>query len=302
MKKKRLGRSDLFVSEIGLGCMSLGTDATTAMSILGEAIELGVNFLDTADLYDSGTNEEIIGQALRGRRSSIVLATKVGNRRDPGQEGWRWDPSKAYIKSAVHQSLKRLQTDYIDLYQLHGGTIDDPIDETIEAFEELVQEGWIRYYGLSSIRPNVIREYVQRSSIVSLMSPYSLLDRRPEEATFELLSQRGISLIARGPLAGGLLSNRGRSKAANGYMDYSNDELIRLLDQLSNLTNEQRNLTQTALKFSLAHSAVATVIPGARTIDQLRINVSAAEAPDLTERELDWMKRNSKANQYSAHR
>lgn len=106
------------------------------------------------------------------------------------------DPSKAYIKEAVKHSLRRLQTDYIDVYQLHGGTIDDPIDETIEAFEELQQEGVIRYYGISSMRPNVIREYVKRSRIVSVMMPYSLLDRRAEE-WFPLLKQHHISVIAR---------------------------------------------------------------------------------------------------------
>ena len=117
--------------------------------------------MDTADLYDFGTNEEIVGEAIKNRRQDLILATKGGNRFEKGKPGWDWDPSKAYIKEAVKQSLKRLQTDYIDLYQLHGGTIDDPIDETIEAFEELVEEGVIRYYGISSIRPNVIKEYAK---------------------------------------------------------------------------------------------------------------------------------------------
>ncbi|MGV2686963.1 aldo/keto reductase, partial [Clostridium perfringens] len=127
----------------------------------------------------------------------VIIATKVGNRRVPGKDGLVWDPSKDYIKSAVKDSLRRLGTDYIDLYQLHGGTLDDPLDETIEAFEELKREGWIRYYGISSIRPNVIREYVAKSNIVSVMSQYSILDRRPEEAVLDLLAENGISAIAR---------------------------------------------------------------------------------------------------------
>jgi len=181
MIKKRLGKSDLEVSVIGLGCMSLGQDESHARRIIDEALELGVNFFDTADLYDRGRNEEIVGKALRGRRSQVVLATKVGNRIIPGQDGWVWDASKEYILEAVKQSLRRLGTDYIDLYQLHGGTIDDPIDETIEAFETLREQGWIRWYGISSIRPNVIREYVKRSNIVSVMNQYSIVDRRAEE-------------------------------------------------------------------------------------------------------------------------
>src|SRR5690606_28856678 len=158
MDKKQLGKSDLYVSPLSLGCMSLGADEKEASNIVNSALDLGINYLDTADLYDKGLNEEIVGKAIKERRNDIILATKVGNHlREDGS--WFWDPSKAYIKEQAKESLRRLQTDYIDLYQLHGGTIDDPIDETIEAFEELKQEGIIRYYGISSIRPNVIREY-----------------------------------------------------------------------------------------------------------------------------------------------
>ncbi|MBW7462026.1 aldo/keto reductase, partial [Paenibacillus sepulcri] len=132
--------------------------------------------------------------------ADVIVATKVGNRREPGKEGWSWDPSKAYIQAAVKESLRRLGTDYIDLYQLHGGTIGDPIGETIEAFEELKRDGLIRHYGISSIRPNVIREYVRRSGIVSVMNQYSMLDRRAEEEVLPLLAEHEIGLIARGPL------------------------------------------------------------------------------------------------------
>lgn len=137
MKKRQLGNSDLYVTEIGFGCMSLGTSEVEAMRIIDEAIDLGINFFDTADLYDYGLNEEFVGKALKGKRDQIVLTTKVGNRWTEEKNGWSWDPSKAYIKAEVKESLRRLQTDYIDLYQLHGGTTEDPIDETIEAFEEL---------------------------------------------------------------------------------------------------------------------------------------------------------------------
>lgn len=181
MRKRTLGHSDLEISEIGLGCMSLGTDKAKALSILDEAIELGINYLDTADLYDFGRNEEIVGEAVKNRRHDIILATKAGNRWNDDKDGWHWDASKGYIKEAVKNSLRRLKTDYIDLYQLHGGTMEDHIDETIEAFEDLKQEGVIRYYGISSIRPNVIKEYVKKSNITSIMMQYSLLDRRPEE-------------------------------------------------------------------------------------------------------------------------
>ncbi|MEK3861978.1 aldo/keto reductase [Paenibacillus sp. FSL H7-0716] len=301
MRKNRLGQSDLYVSEIGLGCMSLGTDEAKAISIVHEALDQGINFVDTADLYDEGRNEEIIGKAIRQRRQDVILTTKVGNRRIPGQDGLSWDPSKVYIKNAVKDSLKRLQTDYIDLYQLHGGTIEDPIDETIEAFEELKQEGLIRYYGISSIRPNVIREYVKKSNIVSVMSQYSILDRRPEEEILPLLAKQGISMIARGPLAGGILSERGRSKAEKNYLDYSSEELLNLHDQLSQETSDSRNLAQTALHYPLANPSVAVIIPGASSLEQLKSNVMAADVAPLTSEELADIQRMSKANRYKLH-
>ncbi|MFF2014943.1 aldo/keto reductase [Paenibacillus sp. NPDC058177] len=302
MNKHRLGTSELYISEIGLGCMSLGTEEDKGVYLIHEALEKGINFLDTADLYDAGRNEEIIGQAIRHRREDVVIATKVGNRRRPGQEGWDWDPSKAYIKSAVKDSLRRLQTDYIDLYQLHGGTIEDPIEETIEAFEELKQEGLIRYYGISSIRPNVIREYVKRSNIVSVMSQYSILDRRPEEEILPLLAQHNISLIARGPLAGGILTERGRVKAEKNYLDYDREALLALHDKLTQQSGDGLHLTQTALRYPLSHPSVATIIPGASSLEQLLQNVSAAGSPPLSEEILNILRGISNANQYAQHR
>lgn len=300
MKKNRLGASELIVGEIGLGCMSLGTEERKATALVHEALELGVNFLDTADLYDGGRNEELVGKAIRGRRDRVVLATKVGNRRIAGQDGWVWDPSRKHILSAVKESLRRLGTDYIDLYQLHGGTIDDPIDETIEAFEQLKREGVIREYGISSIRPNVIREYAARSSAVSVMNPYSIVDRRAEEAVLPLLEEKGIGVIARGPLASGALAaNR---QPVKGVPDYELSELIALRDGLEALTTPERSLTQLAIRYSLSHPAVAVAIPGASSREQLLQNVAAANAPELTEEEVRTVHRLSKANVYALHR
>ncbi|NIK69455.1 aldo/keto reductase [Paenibacillus sp. BK720] len=300
MRTNRLGGSELYVGEIGLGCMSLGTDEEKAVALVHEALERGVTLLDTADLYDSGRNEEIVGKAIRGRREQVVLATKVGNRRIPGQEGWAWDPSKAYILSAVKDSLRRLGTDYIDLYQLHGGTIEDPIDETIEAFEQLKREGVIREYGISSIRPNVIREYASRSSIVSIMNPYSIVDRRAEETVLPLLEEKGLSLIARGPVASGALAaNRQPSK---GVLDYELDELLELRRQLEQLTPEGRSLSQLAIRYSLGHPSVAAAIPGASSREQLLQNISAADILPLTEEEIQLVRRLSKAGVYKVHR
>lgn len=300
MNKNKLGASALYVGEIGLGCMSLGTEESKAVALVHEALDRGVNLLDTADLYDGGRNEELVGKAIRGRRDQVVLATKVGNRRVPGQDGLTWDASKAYILSAVKESLKRLGTDYIDLYQLHGGTLDDNIDETIEAFEQLVREGVIRAYGISSIRPNVIREYAARSSIASVMNQYSIVDRRAEETVLSLLQERGISVIARGPVASGALA-AGR-EPVKGVTDYELDELVALRQSLEPLTSPARSLTQLAIRYSLGHPAVAAVVPGASSREQLLHNLAAAEVPPLTDAELEAIRRVSKANTYAQHR
>ncbi|WP_243296908.1 aldo/keto reductase [Bacillus litorisediminis] len=306
MKKIQLGTSDLTVSRLGLGCMSLGTDARKAEKIIETALEEGINYFDTADLYDIGENEKIVGQALKQVRDQVVIATKVGNRWNENREGWSWDPSKAYIKEQVKQSLKRLDTDYIDLYQLHGGTIDDPIDETIVAFEELKQEGYIRYYGISSIRPNVIREFVKKSKITSIMMQYSILDRRPEEV-FPILLDHHIHVIARGPVAKGLLTDRllnkaGESIREKGYLDYTYEELEQLLKALKdNLTNE-RSMTAVALHYVLSNPAVGVVVPGASSVEQLKNNIKAVKEPPLSKEEIQYIRKIAKMNVYTQHR
>jgi len=306
VEKRKLGTSDLSVSQLGLGCMSFGLDEKHATAIIDQAIDHGINFLDTADLYDFGLNEEFVGKAIKGKRSKIILATKVGNHWENGQSGWHWDPSKNYIKTAVKDSLRRLQTDYIDLYQLHGGTIEDPIDETIEAFEELKKEGVIRYYGISSIRPNVIRKYVEKSSIVSGMMQYSILDRRPEEEMLSLLNDHEISVIARGPLARGLLTNRpiemiSQTIRDKGYLDHTFIELTRLLAKLKEIFPE-RKLTDIALQYVLHNQAIAVAVTGASKLEQLIENHHAIQANPLTDEEYKIIQNIVKAAQYQSHR
>ena len=307
MEKRKLGKSNLLVSELGLGCMSIGTDEKTAFEIIQTALEEGINYFDTADLYDHGLNEKLIGQALKNVREKVVIATKAGNRWNQEGDGWFWDPSKTYIKEAVKSSLKRLGTDYIDLYQLHGGTLEDPISETIEAFEELKEEEFIRSYGISSIRPNVIREYIQKSSIDSVMMQYSILDRRPEEESLPLLHEHGISVVTRGPLAKGLLSNRALDKGSssikeNGYLDYSWEELNELLMRFKEKFSSSRSMTEVALKFNLANPAVTAVVAGASSPGQLRENARALKGDPLTNEEISLIKGLSKLSPYKQHR
>ncbi|WP_144547579.1 aldo/keto reductase [Bacillus sp. X1(2014)] len=303
MKKRKLGNSDLYVTEVGLGCMSIGTEEKTARKIIEAALEEGINYYDTADLYDFGENERIVGAALKDIRENVIIATKVGNRWSQDKKGWSWDPSKSYIKEEVKQSLKRLGTDYIDLYQLHGGTIDDPIEKTIEAFEELKSEGFIRYYGISSIRPNVIREYVKKSSLVSVMMQYSILDRRPEEEALPLLQEHGVSLVTRGPLAKGLLSDKMLEKVTDkGYQDYSLTELNEVLPMLKERLADSRSFTEIALQYNLANPVVASVVTGASSPEQVRSNVNAVRSQPLSAEEVSLIRELTKVSIYKEHR
>ncbi|MBU9714752.1 aldo/keto reductase [Evansella tamaricis] len=303
MKKNQLGNSDLFVSEIGFGCMSLTKDPSETEKILHQAIDGGINFFDTADLYQQGMNEEAIGKALHKHRNSIILASKGGNEWGEGIDGWRWNPSKKYIKRALKASLKRLNTDYLDLYQLHGGTMEDPIEETIEAFEELVQEGTVRYYGISSIRPNVIKTFLEKSSIVSIMMQYSLFDRRPEE-WLSLIKEHNVSVIARGPVAKGLLTDGFERKLSpDGYLTYSKQELEDTIGKLNLLAKrENLSLQQLALRYVIDHPTVATAIPGASTMDQLMDNLTAASLPPLKSEITEKLRTDTKTTYYEQHR
>jgi aryl-alcohol dehydrogenase-like predicted oxidoreductase len=297
MQYIQTGISTLQASRIGFGCMSLKKENPEAERILHRAIDLGINYFDTADLYDKGENEILIGKTLRSKRGHIILATKVGNQWRPDGSGWDWNPRKDYILRAVEESLKRLQTDHIDLYQLHGGTIDDPVDETIDAFETLVKQGKIRYYGISSIRPNVIRKWIESSNMASVMLQYSMLDRRAEESVLPLLEKNNIAVFARGSVAQGLLVN----KTARPYLNYEAREVQRAADAVSSVSVERTN-AQTAMQFVLQHPAVTSAVVGMRTLEQLEEAAKVFDAKSLTVDELEGLRNAIPVNTYLEHR
>lgn len=297
MEYHQLGTSNLLVSEIAFGGMSLTGSDTGNVHLLQKALDEGINFFDTADLYEKGENETLFGKAFKDRRDQVILATKVGNQWRPDGTGWDWNPTKAYIIKAVEDSLRRLQTDYIDLYQLHGGTIDDPMQETVAAFEQLVHEGKIRYYGISSIRPNVIRTWVEHSRIVSVMMQYSLLDRRPEENMFSLLESHQVSVLARGSVAKGLLAG----KPVGPYLDYTEAQVQEVADMIA-AHSDVRSMGQTAILYALQHPAVTSTVVGIRTEAQLQEAVGVSEIDVLTPAEMLRMSKALLPNRYSDHR
>lgn len=298
MNCRSLKKTNFKISEISFGCMSLSSDRGKNVALLHKALDEGITLFDTADLYDRGENERVVGQAFAGMRQQIVLATKVGNQWRSDGSGWDWNPTKTYILQAAEESLKRLQTDYIDLYQLHGGTLDDPIDETIEAFELLKQQGKIREYGISSIRPNVIREWVKRSNIVSVMMQYSLLDRRPEELCLELLQQNNIGVLARGSLAKGMLV----TKPAASYLNYTADQVKTVASAVADIATADRSATATALQFALYQPALASAVVGIRTDQQLAEAVASSNSPALSQAEWERLSMAIPINYYDQHR
>jgi aryl-alcohol dehydrogenase-like predicted oxidoreductase len=298
MKYQILGKSSLNISKIGFGCMSLKPDQKDFNQIIDVAIDLGINYFDTADLYDKGMNETLLGKAFKGKRDKVIIATKAGNQWRADGSGWDWNPRKDYILKCADESLKRLQVDYIDLFQSHGGTMEDNIDETIEAFEILVKQGKIRYYGLSSIRPNVIREFVKRSNIVSVMTQYNLLDRRPEESTLQLLHENNIGVLVRGSVASGLLVH----KPAKPYLNFNESQVAAAAKAIQSVSSNERNAAQTAIQYVLKNPVVTAAVVGIRTMEQLKEAVETIDKKPLTEEEMKILKESVPVNFYEQHR
>ncbi|MEO5648797.1 MAG: aldo/keto reductase [Ginsengibacter sp.] len=298
MQYKTLGKSDLHISRIGFGCMSLKPDQNDFNNIIDAAIDMGINYFDTADLYNKGLNETLLGKAFQGKRDKVIIASKAGNQWRADGSGWDWNPRKEYILKCADESLKRLQTDHIDLYQLHGGTLQDNIDESIEAFEILLQQGKIRYYGLSSIRPNVIREHIRHGKLVSVMTQYSLLDRRPEESTLSLLHKNNIGVVVRGSVATGLLID----KPAKPYLNWNEEEVASTSNMVKELSSGNRNSAQIAMQYVLQHPAVTSVIVGMRTMKQLEEAIKAIEIPGLSEEDMNLLRKKAPVNFYKEHR
>jgi aryl-alcohol dehydrogenase-like predicted oxidoreductase len=296
MNYRRLSESSIQLSEIGLGCMSLSPESKSSRSIIDAAIAGGINFMDTADLYAKGWNEKAVGQAIKSIRNQVVLATKVGNEWRSDGSGWDWNPSKSYILKAVDESLTRLQTDYIDLYQLHGGTIEDPWDEILEAFEILKTQGKIRSFGISSIRPNVIRKVLSKSNPATIMMQYNPLDRRPEEAAFPEIAGSAANVLVRGAFAKGLLID----KAPKSFLNFN----AKQVEAFQAFTNAHGFSPEAMLiRFGLAQPVVASLVIGASSVAQVEKIVAGYESSQhISQDMLNLFRENFPVHHYDFHR
>ena len=292
MEYRRLGDSGLKVSEIGLGCNNFGMridqDATNA--VIDAAIEHGVTFLDTADVYGGqGKSEEMMGNALKGKRHQVVLATKFASPMGPGKRGG----SRRYIIEAVEASLKRLQTDYIDLYQMHQPDKDTPIEETLGALDDLVTQGKVRYIGNSNFTGWQIADadWTARSEhlnhFVSAQNNYSLLERKVEFEVTPACERFGLGVLPFFPLASGLLTGKYRRGEAPGAdtrlaawgargQAALSDKNFDKLEALSGYAEARgHDLLELAFAWLLGHGVVSSVIAGATKPEQVKANAAA---------------------------
>ena len=300
MEQRTLGKSALTVSAIGLGCMSMSNvygkcDDAESIAVVHHALDLGVNFLDSSDMYGWGQNEELLGRALRGRRDRVVLATKFGNLRRPdGTAGVNGRPE--YVPQACDASLKRLGVDTIDLYYQHRVDPSVPIEETVGAMSRLVEQGKVRFLGLSEASPATVRRAHAVHPIAALQSEFSLLYRVEAEETLPTLRELGISFVAYSPLGRSLLTGSTRTAAEipaddrrRDHPRFQDENLQKNLDLLKPLLDmaKQKGCTpgQLALAWLLARGKDIVPIPGTKRRARLDENVAAA-AVSLTPAEV----------------
>jgi aryl-alcohol dehydrogenase-like predicted oxidoreductase len=291
MDHRRLGTQGLAVSEEGLGCMGMSefygdSDEAESVATIHRALELGINFLDTADIYGRGANERLVGQAIADRRDEVVLATKFGIVREGDQRGVNGRPD--YVVKACDASLKRLDVDHIDLYYQHRVDPDVPIEETVGAMASLIEAGKVRYLGLSEAAPETIQRAHQVHPISALQSEYSLWTRDLEEEILATIRQLEIGLVAYSPLGRGFLTGRFKSPDEiheddfrhgnprfQGENFYAN---LRILERVQELAEEHDcSPGQLALAWVLHQGDDVVPIPGTKRRAYLEQNVAAIE-------------------------
>jgi len=293
MEQRALGTQGLIVSELGLGCMGMsefyGTpDEAESIATIHRAIELGVTFLDTADMYGPFTNEQLVGKAIRDRRDKVTLATKFGNERRPDGSRVGVNGRPEYVRAACDASLKRLGVDVIDLYYQHRVDPQTPIEETVGAMAELVQAGKVRYLGLSEAAPTTIRRAHATHPISALQTEYSLWSREPEDEILSTVRELGIGFVAYSPLGRGFLTGafkrfedlpegdyRRNSPRFQGANFQKNLEMVARVEEIAREKGAQPS--QIALAWLLAQGRDIAPIPGTKRRSYLEENVAAVD-------------------------
>ena len=293
MQQRRLGRDGPLVSALGLGCMGMSefygpSDDDASLATIERALDLGVNLLDTADMYGAGHNEQLLSRVLRKRRDEVVLATKFGNMRGPNREFLGVNGRPEYVREACDASLRRLGVDHIDLYYQHRVDPSVPIEDTVGAMAELVRAGKVRWLGLSEAAPATIRRAHAVHPISALQTEYSLWSREPEGELLDTVRELGIAFVAYSPLGRGFLTGSIRKAEDLDASDFRRnsprfqaeamDANLRLADRVRTIAAE-RGCTpaQLALAWLLARGEDIVPIPGTRSIQRLEENLGALD-------------------------
>ncbi|NVO09789.1 MAG: aldo/keto reductase [Bacteroidales bacterium] len=302
MKKRKIGNSNLHVFPIGLGTMGMSefygeTDEKQSISTIHKAIELGIDFFDTADMYGSGHNEELLGKALKGKFGKITLATKFANVRGSNGEFLGINGKPEYVKKACEASLKRLGIDTIDLYYYHRVDPEVPIEETVGAMAKLVKEGKVRYLGLSEVKGETLKRAYAIHPISAVQSEYSIWTRDVEEANMKECRELGVSTVAYSPLGRGVLTGKfNKIEDTNDYRYYlprmeaenfqSNKKIVAEIEEIAKSKNAKAS--QIALAWILAKGEDIIPIPGTKrekylieNLDALKIKLSNDEISKL---------------------
>ena len=308
MKKTTiLGNSPLRINRIGLGCMGMsefyGTfDEAESIKTLHKAIELGVNFFDTADMYGWGANERLLGKAFEGRWDELVLATKFAVMRGPNGEFLGLNGKAEYVRQACDQSLKNLGVEAIDLYYMHRKDPKVEIEETVGAMAELVKQGKVKYLGLSEVDPETLRRAHAVHPISALQTEYSLWSREPEGEIFDVCKELGITFVAYSPLGRGFLTGAIKSRADLEEGDFrlgnprftdeaiqENLTFVEVIDRIAQTKGVTK--AQLALAWILSQNDEITTIPGTRKIHRLEENLGALNVA-LTDDDLATIEEN----------
>jgi len=303
MEQRTLGRTGVSVSALGLGCMGMSEfygagDDTASIATIHRAIDLGITFLDTADIYGPFTNERLLGRAIADRRGRVMVATKFGNVRDDSGKFLGINGKPDYVKQACDASLQRLGVETIDLYYQHRVDPTVPIEDTVGAMAELVTAGKVRHLGLSEAGPDTIRRASQVHAIAALQTEYSLWTRDPEEEILPLCRELGIGFVAYSPLGRGFLTGRFRSIDDLPAADWrrqsprfqgdnfaKNLELVAHVEALA--SRKRCTAAQLALAWILRRGTDIVPIPGSKTIERLEENARAVDvAKTLTDEEM----------------